>query len=110
MKKKIFPVFCRTITGFLSGNPFVIQCHLKVIFSSDRELNSKQDGRIRKLREAGDIFETDDLKMKTAKKPTKTKFFGFFFRFLKSPISITYDQPVLLPISSKYQNINSRKF
>ena len=110
MKKKFFPVFCRTITGFLSGNPCVIRCHLKVIFPSDRELNSEQDGRIYKLGEVGKLFETDDLKMKTAKKPTKTKFFGFFFRFLKSPVSIIYDQPVLLPISPKYQNIDSRKF
>ena len=78
MKKKIFPVFCRTITGFLSGNPFVIQCHLKVIFSSDRELNSEQDGRIKKLLKIGAIFETDDLKMKTAKNRQKQNFSDFF--------------------------------
>ena len=34
-------------------------------------------------------LQTDDLKLKTGKKPTKNNFFGFFLKFLKCPVAIT---------------------
>jgi len=52
-----------------------------------------------KLEGIGKQFETDDLKMKTAKKPTETKNFGFFFSIFENSGIDYIDLSDLLPIS-----------
>ena len=54
-RKKNFRIFCRTLTGNLTGNLFVVKCSQNFIFSSDRELNSEQDELLKKWGKPGTI-------------------------------------------------------